>query len=252
MLKPSLQNIIEILGFIALLHLHGVNAVFAQSQEKQSTYFRVANLSPLGTEKLDVYLGEKALILQTKPGFYMGYTPLESKPGAIISLKAGDHTLHSAQIPEGKSARFYTFVIISDGSRPKLEILDDTPPEKIDEKTGEIIPLKRLRVFSSAYQIPNRIEAGELLSWISKTGNAPVKVEKIFADTQVNTIKVTFLDDQKMPVDLYFPLDFKTNYCNTVFISQRGPQRLRVLSYPDAVEPIEENADGTAGESTAN
>lgn len=249
MLKPSLQNIINPLGIIAFLIVLGSTTNFAQNQEKPSVFYRVANLSPLGTQKLDVYLGEKSLALQTNSGFYMGYAPLDFKPGLTINLKSGDQSLQSVPLPDAKSTRFFTFLIVSDGSRPKLEILDDTPPEKTDETTGEKIPLKRLRVFSSAYQIPTKIEAGELLSWTSKTGADPMKAEKIFEDTQVNSIKVIFLDDQKMPVDLYFPLDFNTHDCNTVFISQRGPQRLRVLSYPDAVEPVEpteENADVAA------
>lgn len=255
MSKRFPQNIINLLGIIAVLVLQGANIGFAQSPENKTTYFRIANLSPLGTQKLDLYLGENSLAQQTKPGFFMGYTPFDLKPGSVVFLKSGDQILNSARFPESKAARFFTLLIVSEDSQPKLQILDDSTPEKFDEITGEKIPLKRLRIYSSAYRIPTKIEAGELISWTSKTGGDSLNAEKVFEDTQTNTIKVTFLDDQKMLVDLYYPLDFNSHKGNTVFISQRGPQRLRVESYPDAIEPLEpeeENLESATSEAAGN
>jgi hypothetical protein len=238
MLKLFLQNTTKLLAAFSFLSFQ---LALGQTNETQKSYYRVANITQLGTGQLDVYYGDKALASQTNSGFYMDYSPFEPKAGSALILKAGDKQLGSARLPETKSAQFFTILITSEESVPKLSILDDTIPHKTDEMTGEKIPLKRLRVFASPYQIPIKAEAGELLSWSSKTGSDPLRVEKIVEKTNANTIKVTFLDDQNMPVDLYFPLDFNTNRANSVFISQRGPQRLRVVSYPDAVEPFDEN-----------
>jgi hypothetical protein len=103
--------------------------------------------------------------------------------------------------------------------------------------------MKRLRINAGAYKIPMKIEAGDLGSWGHREATSSVREEKIVTSTKADSVKVTFLDDQQMPVDLFFPIDFTQSDAASVFITQRGPNRLRLAAYPDAVA-ITEVAEG--------
>lgn len=243
MSKPSPRSSIDarhaLLAAWIFLAAHGT----AIATGVQGPFFRFANLSPLGTPQLDLFCGDNPLALQTNPGFFMGYTPLPPGPAKVFSLREGGKTLSTAPMPDAKESNFFTVLATSDGSKIQLEVLDDTPAFETNPATGEKKPLKRLRVFSGPYKIPSRIDAGELGNWTTRTGHDALRGEKVFESTGVDSVKVTFVDDQQAAVDLFYPVDFTAHNQFTVLVSQRGPQRLRVTAVPDAVPPpLEEPA----------
>lgn len=253
MSKPSPHNLIKSpapwkksrrpVWPLAALLLASILCHTSAAQQPQGPFFRFANLAPLGTPPLDLFCDDKPAILQTNPGFFMGYTPLPSAAPRAFTLKEGATTLASAPMPDAKGSNFFTVLATGEGSKIKLEVLDDTPASETDPVTGEKKPLKRLRVFSGPYKVPHRIDAGELGTWVTRTGLDPMRGEKIFPSTAVDSVKVTYIDATQNPVDLFYPADFSTNNQITVLVSQRGPQRLRVTAVPDAVAPPLENSE---------
>lgn len=244
MSKTSLLNSTNIIRIscVAIL-IASLPCSATDSLPKQGPFFRIVNISPLGTGKLDVFCGEQPLAKQTKPGFFVGYTPTSAKPSQGFSLRQDGKVLDTARLPDPGTGNFFTILVKSEGNESKLEVIDDSPAYKIQESTGEKIPLKRLRVFSGSYNIPFRIDAADMGTWASRTGRESINAEKISESTNANSVKVTYIDVHGLPVELYYPVDFSIHANNSVFVTHRGSKRLRVAAFPDAIEPPSEEQE---------
>jgi len=219
------------------LFLIVVSACCGQSQDK-STMLRIANLLPIGSEKVDLYQGGELLLQGLKPGFIRGYDAGDLTAGNSIELRRGNAVLARGKLESSNTKGFFTVLIIQDATgAPELRIVDDALPPAQDAD-GNSVPKNRLRVYCGDYGFPIQISIGETLKWLSN-GEA-LFVDFALTSKPPESVMVSFIDRFDEKIDLYFPTDFTSNQAYSVFVTHRGTKRPRVAAYPDSVLPMED------------
>lgn len=201
-------------------------------------YLRFANLLPIKSEKLSIMRGTKPYLSGLKAGFFLPYE--EVAAGDSLSF-----TIYSGTVPIGQFAlkasvgnSFYTVVVISKRGEKNV-LLSEDAPSAMPSSDPSTAPPKRFRGYFGGFEFRYKVDAGSIGQW-------SVDGDGLFVDVPITgnppqSVGVTFTTDVGDEAKLFFPIGFATFRENSLFVTQRGPRRPRVFSFPDNTPPGKES-----------
>jgi hypothetical protein len=210
----------------------------------KEAYFRIVNLLPVGRPTIDLWEGETPFITGMKSGFLQSYTALPKGEKGIFSVRQDGKRVGEFKVDRKKLPSYHTLVIYrqKDGSTAirmeddGVQPLKPAPPESPGE--APVVP-KRLRIYVGGYDFPIKVTVASHEPMVSS--DDLLFMEMDVTDRPPGNVGISFKDKYDEEITLYFPTDFSQSQAYSVFVSQRALKRARIVSYPDAVPPPEED-----------
>lgn len=208
------------------------------TSESHEVYLRFANLLPVDSQKLVVNRGSKSFLSGLKPGFLLPYTVVPKDGAMHFSVMSNDLLLGEFDLAQRSSDSFYTVVVLRKSERPIVSLLEDSPASSRDE-SGNVVSSCRFRGYFGGFEFPYKVDAGAIGQW-------SVDVDGLVVDVPViakapDSVGVSFETRDGDHAEVFFPIDFSKFNSNSVFVSERGPRRPRVVCFPDNVSPAAES-----------
>ena len=203
-------------------------------------YLRFANLLPIKSEKLSIMRGTKPFLSGLKAGFFLPYEEVVAGDPMAFTVYSGTVPIGQFTLKAGVANSFYTVVIISKGGEKSVLFSQDAP-SVVPDSDSSTAPPKRFRGYFGGFEFPYQVNAGSIGQW-SVDGDA------LFVDVPITgnppeTVGVTFTTDDGDKAELFFPIAFSAFRENSLFVTQRGPRRPRVFSFPDNCPPDNESVE---------
>lgn len=209
----------------------------ANTRRSAAVFLRIANLLPLGSPTVDVRRGTTPLRTGLKPGCLMGYTDVSALVGTPLAVFQEGRKIGEIALSTGDPGTFYTAVIVRQDNRPTLLCGGDAPPPPHPPEPAEAA--RFLRLYLGTFDFPYVAEAGGLGRWEVR-GTPVVAVLPVTVEPPP-AIRISYRDRAGRPATITGPVQFDAGVAGvSVFVSQRGPHRLRIRCYPDGMAPVTE------------
>jgi hypothetical protein len=228
--------------FCVISFLSLFSVLVAQEPSNGSTasevYLRFANLLPTGSPKVAVNRGSKPFLAGLKAGFLLPYDVVAKGESMEFSVTSGEKAIGQFRLSAKAGNTFYTVVVFTQGGREVVSIMEDNsqPPTDV---AGVPVPSRRFRGYFGGFAFPYRVDCGSIGQW-TIDGNG-VFVDIPVASNPPETVAVSYTTRDGDEAEIFFPLDFNSFKENSVFVSERGPNRPRIAAFPDNCPPIAES-----------
>lgn len=198
-------------------------------------YLRFANLLPTGSPKLSVNRGSRPFLAGLKAGFLLPYDVVAKGEGMEFSVTSGGKAIGQFRLSAKSGNAFYTVVVFSQGGREVVSAMEDNSPPPTDT-AGLPVTVKRFRGYFGGFAFPYKVDAGSIGKWTIDRDGVFVDIPVVSKPPETVGVSYTTRDGDK--AEIFFPLDFKSFNENSVFVSERGPNRPRIASFPDNCPPV--------------
>jgi hypothetical protein len=148
-----------------------------------------------------------------------------------FSVASDGSTLGTFRLTPHSGESFFTVAVFqADGGRVSVSLsADNISDPKGPGETTE--PLPRFRGYFGGFDFPYIVKAGAIGQWtVDGTG---LIVDIPVVSKAPDSIGVSFTSRDGDAVEVFFPIDFAVSKENSVFVSQRGPNRPRIVVLPD-------------------
>lgn len=201
-------------------------------------YLRFANLLPIKSEKLSIMRGTKPFLSGIKAGFFLPYEEVAAGDSMAFTVYSGTVPIGQFSLKASVGNSFYTVVVVSKRGETNVLFSEDAPSAMPDSDPSTAPP-KRFRGYFGGFEFPYHVDAGSIGQW-------SVDGDGLFVDVPITgnpplTVGVTFTTDDGDEAKLFFPIAFAAFRENSLFVTQRGPSRPRVFSFPDNSPPEKES-----------
>lgn len=234
-----------LLTLLLLAHCATAAEQDSVKEEIESTglYLRVANLLPLGSGVIKVDMNEIPLVQGLVSGMVMHYLELD-KGGGELRVISSNKLFNKFEFNEvgDKQDHFYSLVIYTHEGVEKADLVKDYIETKIGNiDVDESVIDPRIRVYIGGYDFSLECFVGNQ-KW-ELDGNALIAEEiSEMTDGEIKQgVRVQYLDRHGREAMLRGPLHSSLSNQISVFVSQRGKQRLRLEVFPDCVRPPKED-----------
>ncbi|MEM6822267.1 MAG: hypothetical protein AAF558_10025 [Verrucomicrobiota bacterium] len=239
----GITRIVVILTCVSLSTLKTLSQeALAQGGDKTSgVYLRIANIMPLGKDKVSITRQSEAWLSGLKPGFFSGYQKVQADQNTEFSLKISGRPFGSFKIEINKAEApksFHTLIIYGDTASPRIHYQSDKITTGEDEKSIKPLTGKIFRGYFGGFSFPYQIVVEGIGEW--DIHNKAQLIEIPLTTTPPKQVIVVYKDRYEEEIRLPFPLDFESTGSCSVFVSQRGIQRPRLSAFPDNLPPLKE------------